>query len=476
MWETSHRRTLMAEKENLFMSSLDIVAISKEAEEEGKHMRGRRPKIIKVPTRQEQAEKLREQIATLSSNLLDGGYGALLQPPGPIQLIADPIQDPITGGWIGHVEEPLGIYLQRVSVIENFSQRPPFDHVRDSIYKRLIRDFIGGAAMPESKVAALSSTKDDRKVQSLSEPATEFSVIDGLQRLYCFCIAVLLVWRREEMIKDGSLPSEAWDYFRETVDDAGDPKAATEEILKRIIRYEIFYAIDLGGLLHYMVTFNTGQRRMSLPVQLEIMQRPLILELEQRAKIPVWREMEKLPGMQRPKDKFAASELVLATQAFITNNAQLTASTEAERFLNEDQAYLDNVGDINDVVHTLKRIATEIHPLIVRVYAQDPSRRFLLSSGGVFLQSLVAACGYMRNRNNIKMLDGALDKLKDLLEKPKSDDPLKLNDYSRVLAQITGSRGKTIRRLVYDTFLRFFGGATTELEWLDTATQITGSL
>ena len=40
-------------------------------------------------------------------------------------------------------------------------------------------------------------------------------------------------------------------------------------------------------LLHYMVTFNTGQRRMSLPVQLEIMQRPLIQELEQRAKIPV---------------------------------------------------------------------------------------------------------------------------------------------------------------------------------------------
>jgi hypothetical protein len=224
-----------------------------------------------------------------------------------------------------------------------------------------------------------------------------------------------------------------------------------------------------------MVTFNTGQRRMSLPVQLEIMQRPLIAELEQRAKIPVWHEMQKLPGMQRPKEHFVASDLVLATQAFITNNAQLTASTEAERFLNEDQAYLDNVGDINDVVHALRRIASEIHPLITRIYANDPSRRFILSSGGTFLQSLVAACGYMRNRNNMKMLDGALDKMAALLRKP-TDDPLNLDDYQKALSNITGSRGKATRRLVYDTFLRFFGGATTELEWLDTAAQITGSV
>ena len=33
-------------------------------------------------------------------------------------------------------------------------------------------------------------------------------------------------------------------------------------------------------------------------------------------------------------------------------------------------------------------------------------------------------------------------------------------------------RGKATRRLVYDTFLRFFRGVTTELEWLDTATEI----
>jgi hypothetical protein len=432
---------------------------------------GRRPKPVKAPTKLERAEKLREHIIGLADALMNDGYGALLQPPVAARLITDPIQDPKTKGWVGHVEEPLGIYIQRVNVIENFAQRPPFDHVTDSIYKRLIRDFIEGAVMPEAKVAALSRTAADRKAQSLSETDIDYSVIDGLQRLYCFCIALLLVWRRDELIKDGSLPADAWAYFADHVEAAGAARVATEQLLKRVIRYEIFYQIDLGGLLHYMVTFNTGQRRMSLPVQLEIMQRPLIAELEQRAKIPVWHEMNKMPGMSRPKDNFAAADLVLATQAFITNNAQLTASTEAERFLNEDQAYLDNVGDINDVVHTLKRIATEIHPLMTRTYANDPTRRFILSSGGTFLQSLVAACGYIRNRNGMKMLDAALDKLEALM-KSGEDDPLNLDDYWKALSQITASRGKATRRLVYDTFLRFFGGATSELEWLDTAAQI----
>jgi hypothetical protein len=36
---------------------------------------------------------------------------------------------------------------------------------------------------------------------------------------------------------------------------------------------------------------------------------------------------------------------------------------------------------------------------------------------------------------------------------------------------ITSSRGKTIRRLVDDTFRRFFLGSTSELEWADTGRQ-----
>jgi hypothetical protein len=442
-------------------------------EVEKKVTRGRKIKVVR-PRRVDRAERLRDRILTLADELARAGFGDLLVVEPSIKLteeVAD--EDPKTGGLIGKVREPLGTYIQRVSVADNFSQRPPFDHAEDPIYRRLIRDFTEGAAMPEAKIAALSRKSGSRKIQRLDDTnEIFFSVIDGLQRLYCYNLAILLTLRREALVDDGILTREAWNYFKDVVERQGDPTVATRSLLKRQIRYEVFYSIDLPGLLHYMVTFNTGQRRMSLPVQLEIMQKPLIDQLRDSS-IPVWNEMEKKPGMQRPKDQFSAADLVLATQAFITANAHVTAAEETEKFLDTDQRYLDNVGDIEDVVKTLRRLTTEVHPEVIRVYSDDPNKRYTLSNSAVFLISLAAACGYLRNRLNMTMLDGAIDKLKELLNRPV-EDPMKLGDYGDALATITSSRGKAIRRLVYDTFLRFFTGATTELEWLDTARQITG--
>jgi hypothetical protein len=326
--------------------------------------------------------------------------------------------------------------------------------------------------MPESKVAALRKGSGPKKIDSLADTSRlTFSVIDGLQRLWCFNIAIILVLLREKAVEAGIISRDAFDYFRDAVERQGDPVEATARILQRSIRYEVFFNIDLPGLLHYMVTFNTGQRRMSLPVQLEIMQKPLIDQLE-GSHIPIWNEMEKTPGKTRRKDEFSAADLVLATQAFITSNAHVTAGEETEKFLDNDQKYLDNVGDIDDVVTTLQRLTTEIHPEIMRVYADDPNKRYLMSGSSAFFISLAGACGYLRTRLNMTMLNGAIDRLKTLIDRPK-EDPLSLDEYAAALATIKSSRGKATRRLVYDTFMRFFTGATTELEWLDTARQIT---
>jgi hypothetical protein len=153
------------------------------ATEEPTPPRGKRPKRGKAPTKLERLEKLRERILHLGRDLVAEGFSAQLPPPGPIRLTAEPIRDPKTGGWIGHVEEPLGTYLQRVSIVGNFSQRPPFDHIVDPIYRRLIRDFLAGAVMPEAKVAVLSSTGAQSKVAALDAPNIRYSMIDGLQRL-----------------------------------------------------------------------------------------------------------------------------------------------------------------------------------------------------------------------------------------------------------------------------------------------------
>lgn len=452
-----------------------------EVEREAKMPRGRRVKTekTKAPTKLQRMQLAQHRMIGLKDELVADGFGGPLKPPGAVKSLAPALHDPRTGGMVAHVEEPLATYIQRVSVEGNFSQRPPFEHVADPIYRRLIRDFIDGAVMPESKVAMLNRAAQGSKVKSLDETDVRYSVVDGLQRLCCFCMAILLVWRRDQLVRDGCISEDAWKYFADSVTKTGEARAATEKLLKRVMRYEIFYQINLAGLLHYMVTFNTGQRRMSLPIQLEIMERPLIDDLENRGKVPVWHEVKSLPGLQREKDRFAAADLVLATRAFITNNPQVMPSKEAEqlleteRFSNEDQGYLENVGDIDDVVTTLKRLAAEIHPRIMQVYTDDPNRRYMLSGGGIFLVGLAAACGFVRNRNNMKMLDGALDKLKAQLDKG-TDDPLNLEQYHEALSRITSSRGKTVRHLVYDTFLRFFMGTTPELEWLDTAAQIGG--
>ena len=433
-------------------------------------VKGRRPKAKASATRTERAEKVRQAIVDLPDKLREQGFSSQMPKPTAIKTISEPMLDPKTSGWIGHVEEPLGILLQRVSVKDNFSQRPPFTHVTDSIYARLIRDFISGAAMPESKIAALGPANS--MVKSLTERDIYYSIIDGLQRQYCYGLAVLLVWRREENISDGLMTSEAWESFAQVVEASGDPISATAELLERTMRYEVFYNIDLGSLLHYMVTFNTAQRRMSLNVQLEIMRKPLLEELE-AAGIPIYHDRESLPGTQVPKEQFGASNLIIAMQTFITNNPQITAGAEAERILNTDQPYLDNVGDISDVAQTFKRIALDLHTQILGAYPNDPARRYILSNQ-TFLSGLCAACGYVRNRINMKSLDGALDKLLEHSKRP-GEDPLNLEEYFEASASITTSRGKAMRRLVYDTFLRFFNGATTELEWMDTARQITGN-
>src|SRR5205814_463838 len=145
-----------------------------------------------------------------------------------------------------------------------------------------------------------------------------------------------------------------------------------------------FYKIGLADLLHYMVTFNTGQRRMSLQVQLEIMRAPLIDSLKQVG-IKVVEGRELLPGERRPKAVFAASDLVVAVQAFITSNPYVTGKEEAERFIIEDEKFLDNVTHLEDAVSTFEWVATRIVPKWAGVYADDEDGKQYVLFGQMFL-------------------------------------------------------------------------------------------
>src|SRR6185437_10588314 len=131
-------------------------------------------------------------------------------------------------------------------------------------------------------------------------------------------------------------------------------------------------------------------------------------------------------------------------------NPQLKKPDEAESLLNSDTGYTDlessfDVGDVTDVVMTLKKIAVEIHKKVMERYAANPANRYILSGGGIFLVSFAAACGKIRNILNMTSLDGALERLMKELERP-GDDPLNLDEYQRIVGNIKASRGKAMRR------------------------------
>ena len=77
----------------------------------------------------------------------------------------------------------------------------------------------------------------------------------------------------------------------------------------------------------------------------------------------------------------------------------------------------------------------------------------------------------MRQSVSMTALRGSFEKLDRVLGSG-NDDPLNLESYQRVLLNIKSSRGKAMRRLVYDTFLRFFNGTTMDLDWADAARQM----
>ena len=245
---------LAAADDSLLLDDL----LNQVTQKETKMPRGRRQKAAPAPKKFERQEALKNRIVGLSEELGTLGFTDLLTPLVPIKPVAPEVVDQKTSASIGHVEETLAVYLQRTSVKDNLSQRPPFDHIADPIYRRLMRDFILGAQMPEVKIAALRDLSG--RIKSLDEADINYSIIDGLQRSWCYSTTVLLALHREKLVEDRCITVEAWDYFRPFIEKLGDRDTAARTLLGRTIRYEIYYNIDLEVLFTTMATFNTGPR------------------------------------------------------------------------------------------------------------------------------------------------------------------------------------------------------------------------
>jgi hypothetical protein len=162
--------------------------------------------------------------------------------------------------------------------------------------------------------------------------------------------------------------------------------------------------------------------------------------------------------------------VLVATQAFLLEDPPITDAEEAERILSEDQSFLevDNIDDLNEVMVFLMQ---DLHNLMMKAYDPDSTKQhYLTSKKSSFLFGLAAACGVIRGDKE----EGGMEKLKDGFNRLKrlfqtSEDPLSLDEYQAVVGRISGSRGKNTRNLVMHSFLAFFNGVTTRLNWMLTA-------
>src|SRR5262249_19190394 len=153
----------------------------------------------------------------------------------------------------------------------------------------------------------------------------------------------------------------------------------------------------------------------------------------------------------KPIDRFAAADVLVATQAFLQQDPQVTDADEAERILSADENFLEvaNVDDLNQVMTFLMR---DLHKLMTEAYKPETGhstkQHYLTAKKSSFFFGLAAACGVVRadvEQGGMERLREGFDRLKRLFQ--TSEDPMNLEEYQAVVGRIASSRGRNNRNL-----------------------------
>jgi hypothetical protein len=343
--------------------------------------------------------------------------------------------------------------LTRFSGLKHWFQRKTFHHTRDQIYQRLILAILKGYYVPPLRVAAVA----DNGVVDEPKLAHDWTLIDGLQRTTCYIIAVLMAALGDELVDMGCIDEKIWnEIFRE------DATACDiDELLTRQQQLEVFYRIDLAGVLHFMLLLNGAQRQMNAKIQLELMNIPLIKLLETEG-IKLLKEQEKAPDYKLEKASFKGSYLIIGVQGYMQKNPQVMTTEEKESFLAEEGEYLAPVEDMSDVIQVMKIVTGPLHNALLSRHDST-----VLSEGEVFTTALMAAAGKYADMTNFDQLLAALNRLVADVESGK--DPLAIDTYWDVYRGIKSGKGRKIRSIICTAFLEYFRGNCKHLGWEENA-------
>jgi hypothetical protein len=374
-------------------------------------------------------------------------------PETTIQTIGDGLPDAKTGAMVVNALVSVAFLLTKFSGLSHWFQRKTFHHTRDPIYQRLIVAILRGYYVPPLRVAAV---KDDGVVED-PELADDWTLIDGLQRTTCYIIAVLMAALGDELVELGCIDETIW---KETFqNDAA--RCDINELLERKQQMEVFYKIDLKGVLHFMLLLNAAQRQMNAKIQLELMNIPLIKLLEKEG-IKLVREQEKAPDHKLEKASFKGSNLIVGVHGYIQKNPQVMTTEEKESFLSEESEFLMPAEDTDDVIEVLKIVTGPLHQAVLNRLDST-----VLSEGEVFSTALMAAAGKYADMTSFDQLLAALKRLVADIDSGK--DPLALDTYWEVYGGLKSGKGRKIRSIICAAFLEYFRGNCKQLEWEENA-------
>jgi len=412
-------------------------------------MKAKSKKTKRVPVR-EQYSNLQEACRKVVWHLERKG---IIVPQSSINTIGGGLPDSKTGAMVVNALASVAFLLTRFSGLSHWFQRKTFHHTVDPIYQRLIVAILKGYYVPPLRVAAV---KDNGVVEDPTV-ADDWTLIDGLQRTTCYIIAVLMAALGEELVEMGCVDEKIWnETFRDQA-----AECDINELLGRQQQLEVFYKIDLAGVLHFMLLLNGAQRQMNAKIQLELMNIPLIKLLEQQG-IKLVKEQEKAADHKLEKASFKGSNLIIGVQGYMQKNPQVVTSGETEAFLSEEGEYLAPVEDMGDVIRVLQIVTGPLHTALLR-----QAESTVLSEGEVFTTALMAAAGKYADMTSFEQLIAALNRLVADVESDR--DPLALDTYWEVYRGIKAGKGRKIRSIICAASLEYFRGNCKQLEWEENA-------
>ena len=370
-------------------------------------------------------------------------------PQTSIQLIGEGQPDAKTGAMVVNALASVAFLLTRFSGLSHWFQRKTFHHTRDPIYQRLIVAILKGYYVPPLRVAAVA----DKGVVEDPRNADDWTLIDGLQRATCYIIAVLMAAFGDELVEMGCLEESIWNETFKTVADACDVNV----LLGRRQQLEVFYKIDLAGVLHFMLLLNGAQRQMNAKIQLELMNIPLIKLLQDEG-IKLGKEQERAADNKMDRTMFKGSNLIVGVQGYLQKNPQVMTNEEKEAFLGDERDFLAPVEDMDEVIKVMKVITGPLQKVVL-----DRLESTVLSEGEVFTTALMAAAAKFEDMTSFDQLMAALKRLVADIEGGKN--PLALDTYWEVYQGLKSGKGRKIRSIICAAFLEYFRGNCKVLEW-----------